>query len=78
MMTSQFNSTMKRLKEADGKQYFEEYLQYCGWWFMQLTDRQHNKLVELFKEWGYETKYNPYNNLTYIYTPNGLGLTVTN
>lgn len=76
MTTTQFNATFKHLSGETGKHYLEDTLQYCGYWFMQLTERQHDKVVDLLKTMGYEIKHNDYNNTKWIYLPNGLGLKV--
>ena len=54
MKTLDFNRIMKRLQQPDGKTFFEDYLQYMGWWFLQLTEKQSIKMAQfLHTEFGY-------------------------
>lgn len=75
MRTANFNATFNRMKEANGKEYFENDVQYCAYWLMDLTDIQHNKVVDLMLSWNYEIKTNC-NGVSFVYTPNGLGLRI--
>lgn len=72
MKATHFNATFKRLLESDGKQYFEEALQYAGWFFLNLTEKQHNKVTGLLVDWGYPLETREDN--TWVILPNGIQL----
>lgn len=71
MRTTDFNYTMKRLQKEDGKQYFEEYLQHCGWWFLQLTEKQSEKMVDFLLN-VYNYPIVEINGRKWLKTPNGI------
>lgn len=56
-----------------GKEYINDYLQYCGFFFLQLTQKQTEKIFDLLVEFGYPTE--EHHNMNWIVFPNGMQLT---
>lgn len=73
MRTTDFNNTMKRLQKEDGKDYFEKYLQYMGWWFLQLTEKQSDKMADFLLN-VFKYPIVEVNGRKWLKTPNGMML----
>ena len=74
MKVSTFNSNMKKLQSENGKQYLEEILQYAGYFFLNLTEKQHNKIASQIASMGYPTTER--NGEKWVVLPNGLQLQI--
>lgn len=53
MKVNDFKISFENLKNG-GKEYFEEYLQWCGWWFMHLSEKQCIIVFDYLDSLGYE------------------------
>lgn len=73
MRVQEFTKIMKKLESTRGRQFFEEELQHSGWFFLDLTLRQHNTIVSQLLIW-----YEPVeiNKKKYVKIPNGLLLEI--
>lgn len=74
MKTREFNYIYHYLTSENGKQYFEEYFQYMGWFFLDLTEKQHKKITDLLIKFGYPTEKR--GSKTWIKIPNGIQLSL--
>ena len=72
MKVSDFNNVYKRLQMEDGQKYFDEYLQFMGWFFLNLTLKQHGKICDLLLDWNYPTTER--DGETWIICKNGMQL----
>ena len=74
MRRNEFNYYYQKLTSENGKQYFEEELQYMGWFFLSLTENQYKKITDLLIKLEY-----PLEQLgvyRYIRFPNGIKLLI--
>lgn len=74
MRISEFNYYYKKLTSENGKQYFEEELQYIGWLFLILTEDQYKKITDLLIKWEYPIEH--FGAYRYIRFPNGMKLLI--
>lgn len=74
MRRNEFNYYYKKLTSENGKQYFEEELQYNMGWFLILTENQHNKITDLLIKWEYPLEH--FGAYRYIRFPNGIKLLI--
>lgn len=69
MRKSDFKTALRNI-ENGGKDYFENYLQYCGWFFMNLTLKQTDIIYDIIVSYGYPTEQ--HHNRTWVCFPNGM------
>lgn len=74
MKRNEFNSVYERLLKPDGRQVFEEYVQYCGWFFLQCTDNQLKKIIDILISWDYPVTLDLAKNRNKVTLPNGTAL----
>ena len=75
MRRNEFNYYYQKLTSENGKQYFEEQLQYDGWFFLFLTEKQYKKITDLLIKWEYPIEHFGAT-ATYIRFPNGIKLLI--
>lgn len=73
MRRDEFNYYYQKLTSENGKQYFEEELQYMLWFFLSLTENQHRKITDLLIKWEYQIEHFGAT-ARYIRFPNGMKL----
>lgn len=74
MIRNEFNYYYQKLTSENGKQYFEEELQYDIWFFLSLTENQYKKITDLLIKWEYPLEH--FGAYRYIRFPNGIKLII--
>ena len=75
MRRNEFNYYYQKLTSENGKQYFEEELQYMGWFFLNLTENQYKKITDLLNKFEYPIEHFGAT-AAYIRFPNGIKLLI--